>query len=172
MERRVVVGRVAGCKALLDQRPITRPPQGLPVVVRAEAPGEQPEAVVERVEVGAEGVGDAALEPAVRPGAHAADDRSALPGTTKGDVDAVCTPDREGVRRVPARDVDDVLRRQLLDGALGNAEETETARLAFAARERLEERCDSAVRIARGRRNEAHSRPWGGGQRQHEVVEG
>src|SRR5207344_2911287 len=116
-------------------------------------------------------VGDAALEPAVRPCADAPEDRTARPRLPQGTVDAVESPEGERVGGVAARDVDHVLPGEMLRRALGGAEQAQAARLAVPTREGLEEGRDRRVPVAGGRRYEADSRPSRRGQREEEVVQ-
>ena len=89
---------------------------------------------------GPERVGDARLEPADHPGAPAAEQHAALPRLAQDRVEPVDAPDRERVRRVPARDVDRVLREHELAQLVGRPRaERDVARLG-APRERLVER--------------------------------
>ena len=98
--RRRRPGRRAGCRSA-TRRLVQRPPLGLGVVVRAEAPGQHPQPVGERPQPGAERVRGSALEPADaagrRPGQH--DPR--VPGLAHDLVDAVHPPDRDHVGHAP-----------------------------------------------------------------------
>jgi hypothetical protein len=148
MERGVVVRGVAGGKALVDQGTVPGPPKLLAVVVRAEASGQEAEAVVERRQLLPERVRHAALEPAVGAGARPSQHGASRPRLAQRDVDAVDSPDCKGVRGVAAADVDDVLHRQVLRGIVGHAEESKAAGLAVATGERLEERRDALVGVS------------------------
>ena len=75
--------------------------------------GISAEAVGDRPQVGAEGVGGAADVPAQRAGRHPAEDDAGLPRLAEDLVEAVHPPDREQVGDAAAADPDDVLREQV-----------------------------------------------------------
>ena len=81
VERSEVVGRVARRESVVDERAVDGTAELLAVVVRAEASRHEAETVVKRIERRTERVGDAALEPAVRTGAGAAENGAASPGS-------------------------------------------------------------------------------------------
>jgi len=84
VQRGTVVGGMSGRKPVVDERSVDRSAPLLAVVVWAEAAGQDSEAVSERTERAPERVRDAALEPAVRARAHAAEDGAAqTPGCSR-----------------------------------------------------------------------------------------
>ena len=109
--RRGVVAGDPGREAVAYEARVHRPAALLAVVVRARAARQEAEPVAHPGELRPERVGHAGLEPADHPGAPAAEQHAALPRLAQDRVEAVDAPDRERVRRVPARDVDRVLRR-------------------------------------------------------------
>ena len=76
-------------------------------------------AVAHPLELRAERVGHARLEPADHPGAPAGEDDAGFPGLAEDPVEAVHAPDREHVRRVAAADEDDVVRERELAQVCG-----------------------------------------------------
>jgi hypothetical protein len=117
--------RDANEKSRASTRTVIRAPQLLAVVVRTEAARESPESVVERPELRAERVRDAAFEPAVRAGADPAEDGSALPRLPQRSVDAVEPPEGQRIGGVSAGDVDRVLPGEVVGRTLRRAEETQ-----------------------------------------------
>jgi hypothetical protein len=77
--------------------------------VRARAPGEEAEPVAHPVQLGPERIRHGRLEPAQHPRAPAREHDPSVPRVAQDLVEAVRTPDRERVRSVAARDVDDVV---------------------------------------------------------------
>jgi hypothetical protein len=121
--------------------------------VRAERAAEEPEPVVQRLEIRPERVRRARLEPAVRSGAPAGEDDPALPRLAQRGVDAVDPPDREEVRRVPTRDEDRVLVEKDLADAVARALEQREVRGAYVAGHARVE-ADDPRRVVTGRRRE------------------
>ena len=126
---------------------------------------------MQRGESRTERVGHARLEPAVGARTHTSQDGAALPRRPQCLVDSVQSPEREGVRRVPAGYVDHVLGRELLGRAVQDPEEPQTTGLAVAGGEGLEERGDPAVRVAGWGRDQTHARAQRVRQGEHERVE-
>src|SRR5258706_13929405 len=81
----------------------------LRVVVRAGAPRQEPEAIVERAELRRERVGDPGLEPADAAGRPAGEDRAGGIRLAERGIEAVQPPDPGLVRVVAAADHADVL---------------------------------------------------------------
>src|SRR5207244_1338216 len=93
-----------------DELGVTRAASLLAVVVRTGAAGEEAEPVAHPLELRAERVGDAGLEPADRTGAPPGEDDAGLPRLAQDPVEAVRAPDGEQVRGAAARDEDQVTR--------------------------------------------------------------
>ena len=155
-----------------DQAVVERAALLLAVVVRARAAGHEAEAVVERLEVGAEGVGRRGLEPAVHPGADAAQHGAGGERLAQDRVEAVGAPHREQRRGVAAADVDDVL---LEDEAaqVGHraVEEARGRSGGSRGREGAVEARDVALGVAAGGGQEAHARALAAGEAEDEAVQ-
>src|ERR1051325_1087205 len=155
-------------RAVGDEAAVGGSAIALAVVVRAEAAGEEPQAVVERAQRTAEGVGETVLEPAVRAGADAAEERAIVAGLFENRIEAVHAPDREHVRRIAAADVDDVVpQHERAEIAHGAVEEPEVR----AAREGAVEARHIARRVAARRRQKENARPALARERQQPIVE-
>src|SRR5581483_6742014 len=105
-------------KAVVDQLAVARPPPLFAVVMRARAPRQEAEAV-HPLELRAERIGHARLEPADHPGTRTPEDAAVLPRLSEQRVDAVHAPDREHVRGVATADADAVLCEHHLAQVLG-----------------------------------------------------
>ena len=150
-----------------------RPARGLAVVVRAEAPGHEPQAVGQRVGVAHQvRVGGAGLEPAVGAGAAARQHDARLPRVPEHHVEAVRAPDGQHVQRVAACHEDHVLRQhertQVLDRAL---EQLEIARLERVRGEGAVEHRHAAI-VVTGRRGHVEHLGFGRiGQLEQERID-
>jgi hypothetical protein len=111
MNGRVVVTRDPRRKIAIGEHPLVCGSSArLPVIVGAEAPGKQAQAVGQRTDrADAERVIGAPLEPAARPRAHPANDDARLPRRLQSAVRAVRPPHGEKVRRVARTDVHNIL---------------------------------------------------------------
>ena len=134
VQRGVVVCGVPGGEAVLHELPVDGAPPLLAVVVGAGAPREQAEAVAHPLELRAERVGHAGLEPADHSGAHARQDRALLPRLAQQRVETVDAPDREHVRGVAAADDDHVLREDELRRSSGGQGKKSTRRTSARSR--------------------------------------
>jgi len=133
---------------------IRRTPLGLAVVMRAVAPLEEAEALQGGERAG-DGIGDAFLEPADRPGAHAAENLALLPRFPEDAIQLPLPPEGEHVLRVPPADVDDILLHH--EGAEIGRRRIEQDEVAGPARKLGKggiEVDDIALRIAARRRHE------------------
>ena len=101
MERGTGVGGEAGWQAVGHQLLVGRAASRVTVIMRTDAAGQQAESVVETPEWAAKRIRDAAVEPAERASADAAQQDAGLRGAAQGQVDAVDAPDREHVGGVP-----------------------------------------------------------------------
>ena len=168
VEGGAVVRRVSGRESVRDELAVHGPAPILAVVVRARASRQEAEPVPHPFELRPERVGDARLEPADHPRAPAAEQRPVLPRLAEHRVEPVHPPDRESVRRVPARDVDRVLREHVLAQVRAwPGVEQDVTRLS-ASGERLVERDRDLLGVRARRRDEADARP---GELEHEIVE-
>ena len=149
----------------------TRPGARAGVVVRGEAPRQEPHtpdglgaAVVS---------GERPVEPTEGAGAEAAEDDPACPRVAQDHIDPMRAPDAEEAHQAAAADIDQVLRKQVL---------TQVARPGLAAEERdvrgvrsigepLVEPHHVVVGVAAGRWQEADLWPQGPGQGEDVLVE-
>ena len=156
-EARAVVGRHAGREALVADEPrVDRPAPLLAVVVRAGRAGQEAEAVAHAVEIGAERVGHAGLEPADHAGGRAPQQRAALPRRPQRGVDAVQAPDRQRVRGVAAGDEHRVGAGDALAGVVRRHAVQRHVRRVAALRHELARRTDDDLRQVGRRGRQQH----------------
>jgi hypothetical protein len=111
--RHAVVARYPGAeRAVGDEGLVAGAALGLGAVVRTVAARKQAQAGRERAQVGTEGVGRPAFEPADRAGADACQHDARFPGLAQYPVKPVHAPDGHHVRHAAAADEDHVLGQQ------------------------------------------------------------
>ena len=129
----VVAGQPGSQRAIGDELVVQRPPAVLGVVVRAEAPRQQPQPVGEGPQRPPERVGGSSLEPAdpARAGARQHDAR--VPGLAHDHVQLVHPPDGEHVGHAATPHEDHVLGEQQV-GRIGHIRHREQRQVADPSR--------------------------------------
>src|SRR5258706_3425603 len=144
----------------------------LRVVVRAGAPRQEPEPIVERAELRRERVGDPGLEPADAAGRPAGEDRAGGIRVAQRAIDAVQPPDREHVRGVAAADHDDVLLPDAIRATRRlEVEEQQMRRLAVEPGHRLIEGQPVGLAVTRRGAEEQDARPFATREREEVLRE-
>jgi hypothetical protein len=138
------------------------PPALFAIVVDAIGVREKSEAVGDRSQLDAKGIGGAANMPACRAGVDSRQHNAMLPGFAQNHVEAVHSPDGEQVGDGPATDPEDVLGEQMCAHIrqIRHGEELQVARGHSFADAGGVERCCLGSIIAAGGADETDSGAW------------
>src|SRR5579885_2080092 len=150
-----------------------RAPCRFAAIMRAEPALDQPEAALQRLRRGAEGIRYSALEPANRARAYPRHHDSRIPCRAQRAVEPVKPPYREQIRRAPAAHVNHILFEQE-SAQVGNppVEEPQMSCARPLRREGAMEQRDVGIAVAARRPDKADSRiPLRARQRQREVIQ-